>query len=177
MCREYKRERHLIEYGHGHGHGHGIFILATHPEGTWTTNPSYGHVSMGTWCSQSRYIFFSNMNENERRVKERTQTLLTQHPNNSKFCICMFVEYVYIYTHTIYNAENSHSQFIGLTCSRRGGIILIRPSCHKTGKRVWSSKHAAPGGDPPVSCLVMLARCSDVPSARAPDCRKWIHHA
>ncbi len=24
---------------HGHGHGHGIFILATHPEGTWTTNP------------------------------------------------------------------------------------------------------------------------------------------
>ncbi len=23
---------------HGHGHGHGIFILATHPEGIWTTN-------------------------------------------------------------------------------------------------------------------------------------------
>ncbi len=22
-----------------HGHGHGIFILATHPEGIWTTNP------------------------------------------------------------------------------------------------------------------------------------------
>jgi hypothetical protein len=26
-------------HGHGHGHGHGIFILATHPEGIWTTNP------------------------------------------------------------------------------------------------------------------------------------------
>ncbi len=25
--------------GHGHGHGHGIFILATYPEGIWTTNP------------------------------------------------------------------------------------------------------------------------------------------
>ncbi len=24
---------------HGHGHGHGIFILATHPEGIWSTNP------------------------------------------------------------------------------------------------------------------------------------------
>jgi hypothetical protein len=24
---------------HGHGHGHGIFILATYPEGTWSTNP------------------------------------------------------------------------------------------------------------------------------------------
>ncbi len=29
-----------IHKGHGHGHGHGIFILATHPEGTWTTNPN-----------------------------------------------------------------------------------------------------------------------------------------
>ncbi len=26
-------------HGHGHGHGPGIFILATHPEGTWTTSP------------------------------------------------------------------------------------------------------------------------------------------
>jgi hypothetical protein len=26
--------------GHGHGHGHGIFILATYPEGTWSTNPN-----------------------------------------------------------------------------------------------------------------------------------------
>jgi hypothetical protein len=25
---------------HGHGHGHGIFILTTHPEGIWTTNPN-----------------------------------------------------------------------------------------------------------------------------------------
>jgi hypothetical protein len=24
---------------HGHGHGHGVFILATHPERKWTTNP------------------------------------------------------------------------------------------------------------------------------------------
>ncbi len=26
--------------GHGHGHGHGIFILATNPKRTWTTNPN-----------------------------------------------------------------------------------------------------------------------------------------
>ncbi len=26
--------------GQGHGHGHGIFILETHPEGKWTTNPN-----------------------------------------------------------------------------------------------------------------------------------------
>ncbi len=28
-----------VQACHGHGHGHGIFILATHPEGIWTTNP------------------------------------------------------------------------------------------------------------------------------------------
>ncbi len=29
-----------VSHGHGHSHGHGIFILATHPEGKWTTNPN-----------------------------------------------------------------------------------------------------------------------------------------
>jgi hypothetical protein len=28
-----------VQRWYGHGHGHGIFILATHPEGAWTTNP------------------------------------------------------------------------------------------------------------------------------------------
>jgi hypothetical protein len=27
------------DHGHGHGHNYGVFVLATHPEGTKTTNP------------------------------------------------------------------------------------------------------------------------------------------
>jgi hypothetical protein len=42
--RQLQENRHPTQwthrYVHGHGHGHGIFILATHPEGTWTTNPN-----------------------------------------------------------------------------------------------------------------------------------------
>ncbi len=54
-------------------------------------------------------------------------------------------------------------------------LVTFRTGCWcPRGHHVLS--HAAPGDDPPVSCLVMLARCStvgrDVPSARAPDCGK-----
>ncbi len=60
-------------WGHGHGHGHGIYVLATHPEGIWTTNPkpsgtyvvfywtlpiSYIHKYVHTYRYPSRYISY-----------------------------------------------------------------------------------------------------------------------
>ncbi len=36
--------------GHGHGHGHSIFILATHPEEIWTTNP-YAVAVRSAFCT------------------------------------------------------------------------------------------------------------------------------
>ncbi len=71
-------------HGHGHGHGHGVFILWTHPKGTWTTNPNPLALYEPFQAPTSLYD-----TENPWMVRNENVARMMSTSNNAKTCECM----------------------------------------------------------------------------------------